>query len=243
MPYTREKWTAVEAITQAARLCTAVRAEMAGAAFLQKDDKSPVTVADFGAQALVCHGLSEEFPLDVIVAEEDAAELRRRENAALLDQVTLYVRRIQPNATRRNICDWIDAGRNSTARRFWTLDPIDGTKGFLRNDQYAVALALIEDGQVKVGALACPALPLDMNRPAGEIGVWGSGANSGSAETKHQQRALCRERRGRAWRPDLAAGDCAGGWDHTSCIANGQPGQIRLGCTRRCCALPAPARA
>jgi 3'(2'), 5'-bisphosphate nucleotidase len=171
MPYTREKWTAVEAITRAARLCTAVRAEMAGAAFLQKNDKSPVTIADFGAQALVCHGLSEEFPLDVIVAEEDAAELRKRENAALLDQVTLYIRRIQPNATRRNICDWIDAGRNSTARRFWTLDPIDGTKGFLRNDQYAVALALIEDGQVKVGALACPALPLDMNQPAGEIGV------------------------------------------------------------------------
>src|SRR5687767_12526927 len=144
MPYTREKWTAVEAITQAARLCTAVRAEMTGAAFLQKNDKSPVTVADFGAQALVCYGLSEEFPHDVIVAEEDAAELRKRENAALLDQVTLYIRRIQPNATRRNICDWIDAGSNSTARRFWTLDPIDGTKGFLRNDQYAVALALIE---------------------------------------------------------------------------------------------------
>jgi 3'(2'), 5'-bisphosphate nucleotidase len=171
MPYTREKWTAVEAITRAARLCIAVRAEMAEAAFLQKNDKSPVTIADFGAQALVCHGLSEEFPHDVIVAEEDAAELRKRENAALLDQVTLYVRRIQPNATRRNICDWIDAGSNNTARRFWTLDPIDGTKGFLRNDQYAIALALIEDGQVKLGALACPALPLDMDQPAGEIGV------------------------------------------------------------------------
>jgi 3'(2'), 5'-bisphosphate nucleotidase len=171
MTYVREKWMAVDAVTQAARLCTAVRAEMTGAAFLQKDDKSPVTVADFGAQALICRRLSEEFPHDAIVAEEDAFVLRKRENAMLLDQVTRYIRRIQPNATRQNICDWIDAGGQAPARRFWTLDPIDGTKGFLRNDQYAIALALIEDGRVKLGVLACPALPLDMSQPAGESGV------------------------------------------------------------------------
>jgi len=41
------------------------------------------------------------------------------------------------------------------------LDPIDGTKGFLRGGQYAVCLALIEDGDVKVGAIGCPNLPAD----------------------------------------------------------------------------------
>ena len=76
---------------------------------------------DFGAQALVCRRVSEEFPHDIIVAEEDAAELRRRENAMVLDQVTRYIRRIEPNATRRDICDWIDAGGKTPARRFWTL--------------------------------------------------------------------------------------------------------------------------
>ena len=34
---------------------------------------------------------------------------------------------------------------------------LDGTKGFIRQDQYAIALALIVDGDVKVGVLACPA--------------------------------------------------------------------------------------
>jgi hypothetical protein len=29
-----------------------------------------------------------------------------------------------------------------------TLDPVDGTKGFLRNDQYAIALGLVEAGKV-----------------------------------------------------------------------------------------------
>jgi 3'(2'), 5'-bisphosphate nucleotidase len=38
------------------------------------------------------------------------------------------------------------------------LDPIDGTKGFLRQEQYAVALGLLVDGQVALGALGCPAL-------------------------------------------------------------------------------------
>ena len=47
--------------------------------------------------------------------------------------------------------------------RFWTLDPIDGTKGFLRKDQYAVALALIENGDVVLGVLGCPNLSVDIH--------------------------------------------------------------------------------
>ena len=42
--------------------------------------------------------------------------------------------------------------------RHFTFVRIDGTKGFLRQDQYAIALALIIDGDVKVGVLAGPAL-------------------------------------------------------------------------------------
>jgi 3'-phosphoadenosine 5'-phosphosulfate (PAPS) 3'-phosphatase len=38
-------------------------------AFLEKGDKSPVTIADFGSQALVCQCLAAAFPDDVIVAE------------------------------------------------------------------------------------------------------------------------------------------------------------------------------
>lgn len=171
MTYAREKQVAIEAVTRAADLCIAVRAEMVGADSLPKDDKSPVTIADFGAQALVCQRLLLDFPQAIIVGEEDSAELQRPEHAARLAQVTEYVRRFQPAATPETICRWIDAGSGAVAPRFWTLDPIDGTKGFLRNDQYAVALALIEAGQVKVAALACPALPLNLNQPAGPAGV------------------------------------------------------------------------
>ncbi|KAL8986662.1 MAG: hypothetical protein Q9177_004063, partial [Variospora cf. flavescens] len=57
----------------------------------------------------------------------------------------------------------IDAGSSGggSKGRIWALDPVDGTKGFLRGGQYAVCLALIVDGDVKVGVLGCPNLPVD----------------------------------------------------------------------------------
>jgi 3'(2'), 5'-bisphosphate nucleotidase len=53
----------------------------------------------------------------------------------------------------------------------WALDPIDGTKGFLRGGQYAVCLALIQDGEVVLGVMGTPNLPVDYNKPDGEKGV------------------------------------------------------------------------
>lgn len=44
-----------------------------------KDDKSPVTLADYGAQALVIGAVAKNFPTDNIVGEEDAAVLREKE--------------------------------------------------------------------------------------------------------------------------------------------------------------------
>ncbi|RME45239.1 MAG: 3'(2'),5'-bisphosphate nucleotidase [Caldilineae bacterium] len=171
MQYAHERETAIEAVTHAALLCAQVRTELVNVEALEKGDKSPVTVADFGAQALVCRHLKAAFPDDVIVAEEDSAQLQEPGNVPILAEITDYVQKFHPRATPDEICRWIDAGNGRVGRRFWTLDPIDGTKGFLRNDQYAVALALVENGQVQVGALACPALPLSLDDPAGPRGV------------------------------------------------------------------------
>jgi 3'(2'), 5'-bisphosphate nucleotidase len=162
--YEWEREVAVQAVREAARLCRAVAAGISPEV-LAKKDKSPVTVADFGSQALITRTLAEAFPDDPIIAEEDSAELRLPENAPLLDQVLRHVRDVRaagasdmiPDA--EEVCRWIDRGGTSEYRdRFWTLDPIDGTKGFLRGEQYAVALAVITEGQVAVAALACPGL-------------------------------------------------------------------------------------
>jgi len=148
---------AMQAVEQASLLVKQVQAEMA-AQTLTKGDRSPVTVADFASQALVGYLLGQTFPNDPLVAEEDAQELRDPAQQAILDKVTGFVRRILPEASPETVCNWIDRGGSETGERFWTLDPIDGTKGFLRGEQYAVALALIIDGKVQLGVLGCPNL-------------------------------------------------------------------------------------
>jgi 3'(2'), 5'-bisphosphate nucleotidase len=140
-----------------------IQAEMVSPA-LAKDDRSPVTIADFASQALVACLLEREFPGDDLVAEEDASRLRlglvgkTTQPLSALEQVTRFCERFIPGADPFTVCDWIDRGAAQPSRRFWVLDPIDGTKGFLRGDQYAVALALVVDGQVVIGVLGCPNL-------------------------------------------------------------------------------------
>lgn len=163
MTYDREKDVAIRAALAAAKLCQRVRQDIPSA--MEKKDKSPVTVADYGSQALVCKALAEAFPNDPVVGEEDASALRSPENDIPRTKVVSYVKEIEADATEEDVLNWIDRGNGAIAPRFWTLDPIDGTKGFLRQDQYAVALALIDDGEVKLGVMACPALTLNAGAP------------------------------------------------------------------------------
>ena len=58
-----------------------------------------------------------------------------------------------------------------TLTGFWTLDPIDGTTGFLRGGQYAVCLSLIENGEPQVSVLACPNFPYDWMESSKERGM------------------------------------------------------------------------
>ena len=147
----------IEALRASSRLAATVQREMTANA-LSKDDRSPVTVGDFAVQAVVGALMEKALPNDALVGEEDAGALREAENAALLEQVTHFVKTEFPEATPGAVCAWIDRGNAEPGSRFWTLDPIDGTKGFLRGEQYAAALALIEGGKVTLGGLGCPNL-------------------------------------------------------------------------------------
>ena len=180
--YQNELDVALQAVREAAKLCQRVQAQISPDV-LEKKDRSPVTVADFGSQALVCRTLREAFPDDPVIGEEDAAELRTSENEALRENVVQHVQTQQPDANPEDVLGWIDhGGASDYSRRFWTLDPIDGTKGFLRGEQYAIALALVVDGEVTVAALACPNLPAspDGNGATGAVftAVRGAGATA-----------------------------------------------------------------
>ena len=68
--------TAVAAVRSAARACRAVQERLVRPEALEKGDKSPVTVADFASQAIICAELERALPRDPVVGEEDADTLR-----------------------------------------------------------------------------------------------------------------------------------------------------------------------
>jgi 3'(2'), 5'-bisphosphate nucleotidase len=135
---------------------------------LAKADRSPVTVADFAVQALIADRLARAFPDDALVAEEDASVLRSSAGRPLLESV-LDALHDALQLSSSEVLDAIDRGRGTPAERFWTLDPIDGTQGFIRGDQYVVALALIQQGRVEIGLIGCPQLTDDRQAGVGLI--------------------------------------------------------------------------
>jgi HAL2 family 3'(2'),5'-bisphosphate nucleotidase len=174
--YDRDRAVAIEAVAEAAQLCRRVQQRRIAGVALTKGDKSPVTIADFGSQALVCRRIAATFPDDAVMGEEDAAELRDPAHASVAEQVVAEVRDRVASATASDVLGWIDRARSDGGSgRFWCLDPIDGTKGFLRGEQYAVALALLEGGRAVVGALACPNLAFGASAGCLLVAVRGQG--------------------------------------------------------------------
>jgi 3'(2'), 5'-bisphosphate nucleotidase len=157
--YEPERETAVEIVAEVCGLTGRVQDRIVAAGeALAKGDRSPVTVADLAAQIVVSRRLVEAFPGDPLLAEEDSDALGASPDMAerVLDEVEKHIVDITPEA----MVEALDRGDHTgEGERYWVLDPIDGTKGFLRGEQYAVALALVVDGAVEVGVLGCPNLP------------------------------------------------------------------------------------
>lgn len=163
MDYTKMLGVARRAVSDACTITRQVQRNLGQISAITKDDKSPVTVADFAAQAIVGHTLRDAFGVGVnLVGEESSNALRDGEEPGTLAAIVAAVQGLYPDADEKFVLDAIDVGAGDTHHAgYWTLDPVDGTKGFLRNQQYAVALAYIEHGRPVVGVLGCPNLPGD----------------------------------------------------------------------------------
>ncbi len=168
-----ELTAAIAAVRAASDVCRGAQGRLLAGHTLTKGDASPVTIADFAAQAVVCAELTDRLGAIAMIGEEDSNDLRAPDATDVLDAVTGLVRsRRSDGVSSATVLDWISVGASagrsaSVSDRYWTLDPIDGTKGFLRGEQYAVALGLIENGEVVLGVLGCPNLP----NPDGSTGA------------------------------------------------------------------------
>ncbi|KAI1115113.1 carbohydrate phosphatase [Nemania sp. NC0429] len=170
-PYSHELRVAIAAVQSAAKISQSILvSEDKGT--VEKDDLSPVTVADFAIQALLAASVRRAFPLDGLVGEESADDLRR--SPALLRRVwdlLLSLRDDETTATRcalpqspEDMCELIDrcgSGEPASTGRVWVFDPIDGTKTFVRREAYAINVALLEGGKQVLSVVGCPTLPVD----------------------------------------------------------------------------------
>jgi 3'(2'), 5'-bisphosphate nucleotidase len=166
-----------------------------------KADDSPVTIADFAAQALLISALHAVYPQDAFLGEESADALRQNEQLA--DRVWQLALRAKEEAQAREsekgdgqqnvqdedgfdgkglafpaskeeMFDLIDRGGKGevTGRgRVWVMDPVDGTATFMQGQQYAVCLCLLVDGVQQVGVIGCPNLAFDIQGPLGQTSI------------------------------------------------------------------------
>ncbi|XP_021887770.1 PAP-specific phosphatase HAL2-like [Carica papaya] len=177
--YAKELDVAVRVVHMACSLCRRVQERVVstrGDQVKSKDDDSPVTVADWSVQAAVSWILSTNFGCEnvSIVAEEDVQTLSNSESSGLLAAVVNTVNECLGEAPKyglqspkralntQEILEAISRCNSTGGRtgRHWVLDPVDGTLGFVRGDQYAVALSLLEEGKVVIGVLGCPNYPM-----------------------------------------------------------------------------------
>ncbi|KAL6408408.1 3'(2'), 5'-bisphosphate nucleotidase [Ilyonectria robusta] len=174
-PYAREQHVAELAVLRASILTKQVQSSVSE---ISKDDNSPVTIADFAAQAVLIGALRRAFPHDAFLGEENSSPLRADERlcnkvyelvlsaTGLPDPDAGGVELPKP-ASVDEMLRWIDLGGRGNGGdkgRFWVMDPIDGTATFLRGQQYAVSLSLVNNGIEVVGVLGCPNISAEMTR-------------------------------------------------------------------------------
>ena len=170
--FSKEVRFAIDLVREASSLAESIR-QGGLPPELVKGDHTPVTVADYAIQALAARRLLEEFGETRLVAEESADELQKPQGQKMLKHVAGIL-----EADEEVVCEWISRSQGETKGEIWVLDPIDGTKGFLRGGQYAVALALLENHEVVAGVLGSPGL-VTRHSPAGgslTVAVRGEGA-------------------------------------------------------------------
>jgi histidinol-phosphatase len=121
------------------------------------DAADAITLSRFRAHDLVVERKPDRTPVtDADVAVEDA------------------VRAVLAGERPRDAVLGEERGGEAGAGRAWVLDPIDGTKNFLRGvPAWATLIALVVDGQPTAGVISAPALGRRWWAAAGQ-GAWTS---------------------------------------------------------------------
>ena len=156
--------TALDATAMVGTFIRRMREEIGESDVIIKGDESPVTIVDVAAQVLMRINLEEDVrvPALPMCGEESREILLHPDSERFRSRVLELVQAEKPSigdAEMRSLLDRgsyrAEAGSEGT---FWICDPIDGTRRYLSGHRYSSCLALLLDGCLACGAIACPDL-------------------------------------------------------------------------------------
>ena len=147
-----------------------------------KADASPVTYLDYGIQISLLNFLLSSFPDDYFIVEESLHEFQEilsshenDDNSTFFNKIIEFLQIVQPNTiwNKEKILELfskceerrysskkknINSNGSNTLRKIWIIDPIDGTKGFLQQKQFCIAMTAVEFQSKKpvFTTISCP---------------------------------------------------------------------------------------
>jgi len=147
--YDKELSLAVDLVKQASKITEWFRSKNSSS-FIKKDD-SPVTLADFASQIFIISSIKKYFPEDQIIAEEESSVFidSDAENIIKKCYTSLKI------TFEKNLKETLNY-RGSSSKRQWTVDPIDGTKGFQKGLAYAIGMGFMVQAEPTICAIGVP---------------------------------------------------------------------------------------
>lgn len=117
----------------------------------EKEDESPVTLADFASQIFIISKIKELFPEDQIIAEEDSGAFLNINAENIIKKCYNSLNLVFEDGFKDTL-----NYRGSISNRQWTIDPIDGTKGFQKHLAYAIGIGFMVQSEPTVCAISVP---------------------------------------------------------------------------------------
>jgi len=119
----------------------------------------PVTLADYGVQVIITRAIKATFPDDPIISEESLTQFQASVEPGRQKKLLSHLNDFLGESL--SLDDLMQAlapfEAHHTSNQIWTIDPIDGTTGYINRRNFSVGVGLIKNGEASLGIIGVPA--------------------------------------------------------------------------------------